>query len=206
MTPKDKLNAKLKMMDAGYMIDEKCNNIIIHNNERQILEFNTPNDMVELLGGLRHYKFPYNLKVNSNVRYIGQNFASYSKLVNIYFGTGLEIIDDHAFTGCKNVNKIDLGKCKNLRKIGFEAFNNISPKVLIIPDNIEKIGCFAFNRLNIDKLKYVSLPKKIIGIDNEFNCGLKPAIDLCKLEGDRLVYSSEELKKELLQNLIELTQ
>lgn len=65
-------------------------------------------------------------------------------------------IQAHAFFGCKNLKKLTLGY--SLVEIGKWAFINSPIKELYIPDNVKKIGEFAFNCLEDDFSGNASIP------------------------------------------------
>lgn len=83
-------------------------------------------------------------------------------LLEIDFGTGLEIIGKNAVGHCEKLSKINLPN--GLKEIGNLAFSNDSSLTeVIIPDGVETIGDSAFSFTT--SVKKISIPSSL----NEFN-------------------------------------
>lgn len=108
---------------------------------------------------INHYPFEilcqssrkFNLHIRETVRIIG--FASFLKnmsITSVFIPSSVEIIDDHAFDRCPNIQKIIFKGKSQLKRIGSHAFHYTSVSHLSFPSTLEEIRDCAFvssNRL-----------------------------------------------------------
>ena len=83
-----------------------------------------------------------------------------SGLTDVYFEEGTKKIPNSLFKGCEQLKNIHWGE--SIEEIGDYAFENTGVEELIVPDNITKIGGYAFYECNkLGKLKVSSKLKSM---------------------------------------------
>ena len=71
-------------------------------------------------------------------------------LETVVLPDSLEVIEDYAFSGCKNLTKVYFSD--NLKSIGKYAFYKTGVKQFTIPETLKNIGMYAFYGTNLKKV------------------------------------------------------
>lgn len=110
-----------------------------------------------------------NIYIPDSVIAIGKSaFAQKENLVGIYLPKALIKIGDSAFVSCHHIEQLQLPI--SLKYIGGHAFQYTNIKSISFPDNVQKIGSFAFAGCsNLESIEFNGLPK-IIGSEVFSNC------------------------------------
>ena len=122
----------------------------------ELREINMPDSILTI--GEDAFERTENLNIKALPKHLKEVCAS------TFFGSGiseitlpedLEIIGEKAFSGCRNLKKIEIPS--HTKVIGGEAFNACeSLESVILPQSVETIGCAAFRLCN--SLKQIKLP------------------------------------------------
>ena len=85
------------------------------------------------------------LVIPSSIKTIGANAFASSTLESVYFFTGVEVIDNAAFYGCKSLGALNLPR--SLQSLGQSTFASCtSISAVVITERVTTIGdaCFAY--------------------------------------------------------------
>lgn len=95
-------------------------------------------------------------------------FKSNLKINSIKIGKNTKKIDDEAFSGCKNLKKVDFEGCTAIETIGDNAFKNDSSlENITIPKSVKKIGkgvfssCTSLKKVQFEDISEITeIPEK----------------------------------------------
>jgi len=82
------------------------------------------------------------------------SFAKNQKIKKVVIKKGVTSINEHAFDGCENLEKVTIAK--TVEKIGAYAFCNTALKEITFPASVKKIGIYAI--VDNISLKTVNIP------------------------------------------------
>ena len=109
-------------------------------------------------------RIPYYIDGNP-VKVIGKRCFSYSRFIErVFIPNTVEIIEDSAFSECKNLYKIIMPD--RLKELGNHAFSGSAIECMIIPEGIKLLGTNLF--YGCEKLTTVFLPQSIERITSCF--------------------------------------
>lgn len=115
-------------------------------------------------------KFNEKMEFPEKVYSLGSNLFNGNETVKeISCGNNITIIHDRAFSNCKNLENVFLGKTK-IRSVGREAFKNCKNlRTVFLPSSLENVSTSAFE--NCSSLKYIGLEYTKYIYENAFkNC------------------------------------
>lgn len=133
-----------------------------------------------------------------------QAFYQRDDITAVVIPDGVETIGDEAFMWCRNLQKVSFGD--NIRKIGTDAFQYCTLKSLVLPQNLEEIGGWAFCSAGLNGNLVLPASLKNIGSGAFANTG----ITMVRFEASvntmgSGVFASTKLEKQTFNNCEKLT-
>ena len=190
------------MPTAAFAEDSTENNIITYNNcgengNNVTATLNTVTGVMTISGSGKMADYGYDRKPNTTTTPWD---SERPKITKVVIEGGVTSIGDHAFSGCTNLESVDLSGASSLKTIGSSFYDCKKLDGVKLYEGLEKIGGSAFN--HCESLKSIHIPstvKEIGGWCFQYCKELEEVtfaagIELETIEGATF-YECEKLKK-----------